>query len=253
MLDRRTFLISTLAAATFADANAQDITSMETIAAALADPNRNDTDRLFDQIRHPTEVLAFTGVRTGQHVADLGPGLGYYTRLFSAIVGPEGHVLAVTDAPSPPPRQNRPPIYEMEANPAYRNVDILSEGWAFRRREPLDFIFVSQIYHDFHVTALHVNTPQMNRLLFRALKPGGALVVIDHAAPAAADQLRIPDQLHRIDPSIVREELEAAGFVFEAESDALRNPNDPRTAPVFDPSIRYRTDQFMLRFRKPAE
>jgi len=46
--------------------------------------------------------------------------------------------------------------------------------------------------------------------------------------------------------------LTAAGFVLEAESQIYARPEDPRTANVFDPSIRGKTDQFALRFRKPG-
>jgi predicted methyltransferase len=93
----------------------------------------------------------------------------------------------------------------------------------------------------------------MNATAFAALKPGGLYVVIDHSAvdgsPVQTDQ---ETTTHRIDQATVRREVEAAGFVFDGESDVLRNPADPRTASVFDPSIRGRTDQFMMRFRKPG-
>ena len=49
-----------------------------------------------------------------------------------------------------------------------------------------------------------------------------------------------------------RQQVEAAGFEFVGESQILRNPNDDHTLPVFDPKIRRQTDQFVLRFRKPA-
>ena len=60
------------------------------------------------------------------------------------------------------------------------------------------------------------------------------------------------DILHRIDQDEVRREVESVGFVYDGESQMLRNPQDPRTANVFDPSIRGHTDQFFLRFRKPG-
>jgi len=41
--------------------------------------------------------------------------------------------------------------------------------------------------------------------------------------------------------------------VFDGESDALRNPADPHTIKVFDPSIRGHTNQFIYRFRKPGK
>jgi predicted methyltransferase len=93
----------------------------------------------------------------------------------------------------------------------------------------------------------------MNRTAFAALKPGGVYIIIDHSAVAGAPvQTEDGDAtLHRIDQATVRSEVEAAGFVFDGESDVLRNGADTRTASVFDPSIRGRTDQFMMRFRKP--
>ena len=59
------------------------------------------------------------------------------------------------------------------------------------------------------------------------------------------------DTVHRIDQALARREVEAAGFVFEAESQVLRNPADNRTERVFDADIRGHTDQFVMRFRKP--
>ena len=49
----------------------------------------------------------------------------------------------------------------------------------------------------------------------------------------------------------MKQEVEAAGFKLEAESQLLDMPSDPRTANVFDPAIRGKTDQFILKFRKP--
>jgi predicted methyltransferase len=83
------------------------------------------------------------------------------------------------------------------------------------------------------------------------LKPGGVFVVLDHAA-AAGSGLSATETLHRIDEAAVKSEVEAAGFVLDGESEVLRNPADPRDKNVFDPSIRGKTDQFLLRFRKPA-
>jgi predicted methyltransferase len=120
--------------------------------------------------------------------------------------------------------------------------------------EPLDVVFTAQNYHDMPIAEYNLgDRAQMNATAFAALKPGGVYVVIDHSAvdgtPVATAG---PAVLHRIDQATVRREVEAAGFVFDGESQVLRNPADPRTATVFDPSIRGHTDQFMMRFRKPA-
>jgi predicted methyltransferase len=57
--------------------------------------------------------------------------------------------------------------------------------------------------------------------------------------------------LHRIDPATVKAEVTAAGFVFDGESKVLVDPADPKTANVFDPSVKGKTDQFVYRFKKP--
>ena len=85
-----------------------------------------------------------------------------------------------------------------------------------------------------------------------SLKPGGLYVVLDHSAPAGSG-LADTKTLHRIDADVVKQEVTAAGFEFVGASDVLANPADTRTAIVFDPSIRGKTDQFILKFRKPKK
>ena len=114
-------------------------------------------------------------------------------------------------------------------------------------------MFTSQNYHDYHDPFMGpVDMAAFGKQVFGALKPGGVFVVIDHVAPAGSG-IADTDTLHRIDPAVVKKEMEAAGFVFDGESDVLHNATDPHTAAVFDKSIRGSTDQFIYRFRKPAK
>ncbi|MGE0596409.1 MAG: class I SAM-dependent methyltransferase [Hyphomonadaceae bacterium] len=217
------------------------------ILAAVADPRRPDADRERDALRHPAEILAFAQIQPGQRVADVGPGGGYYTRLLSVAVGEEGRVYAI-DRPNTPERRRA----ILDVAPAYPNVAVVQQGYqGWSAGEPLDAILISQIYHDFHLPALNLNVPTVNRDLLAALKPGGVLLIIDHSAVAGSD-LSVADTLHRIDAARVRSELEAAGFVFDGESEVLRNPADDRSIRVFEGDIRGRTDQFVMRFRRPA-
>lgn len=216
-------------------------------AAALADERRPEADTARDALRHPADVLAFMQVLPGQRVADVGPGGGYYTRLLAVAVGDEGRVFAVDRAGTP----ERPRPMATVA-PLYPNITHLTAGYSgWNAGEPLDGILIVQIYHDFHLPQLNMDVAQTNREMFAALKPGGVLVVADHAAPDGSD-VSVTSTLHRIDQAQVRRELEAAGFVFEAESQVLRNPEDNRSLRVFEGDIRGRTDQFLMRFRKPA-
>jgi predicted methyltransferase len=214
--------------------------------AAIADPRRPEADTTRDATRHPAEVLAFTGVQPGWRVADIGPGGGYYTRLFSVAVGDQGRVFAI-DRPNAIGRAR--PI--LDVAPLYPNVTVVQQGYqGWTVDEPLDAIFISQIYHDFHLSQLNIDVPRLNREMFAALMPGGVLVIIDHAAPDGSD-VSVTSSLHRIDQAQLVREVTAAGFVLEEESQILRNPADNRSERVFENDIRGRTDQFVLRFRKP--
>lgn len=217
------------------------------IAAALADTRRPEADTQRDGLRHPGEIMAFTGVREGWRVADIGPGGGYYSRLFAVAVGEGGRVYAV-DRPGTAER----PRPMATVAPAYSNVTHLTEGYGgWTIAEPLDAIFISQIYHDFYLPQLSIDVPALNRRMFAALKPGGVLVIIDHAA-VDGSPIDVTSTLHRIDRAQVVADLAAAGFVLEEESQVLRNAEDNRTLRVFEGEIRGHTDQFVLRFRKPA-
>lgn len=216
------------------------------IVRSVSDPERPEADRARDEARQPAEIMAFAGVEAGQRIADVGPGGGYYTRLFARAVGAQGRVFAI-ERPNPPDRERA----ILAVAPSYPNVTVVQQGYqGWTVDEPLDTIFISQIYHDFHLP-LNLDVAQVNRDMFAALKPGGKLVIIDHAAVDGSD-LSVTSALHRIDQATTRRELEAAGFVFDAESQVLRNPEDNRSERVFESDIRGHTDQFVMRFRKPA-
>jgi predicted methyltransferase len=220
------------------------------IVAAVSDPRRPDADTGRDAMRHPAEILAFTGVRPGWRVADIGPGGGYYTRLFSVAVGDEGRVYAI-DRPNAAPDR---PRAILAVAPLYPNISVVQQGYqGWSVPEPLDAVFVSQIYHDWFYPQLNLDVPALNRAIFDALRPGGVYVIIDHAGPAGHTIDPNPqNDLHRIDQAQVIREVTAAGFVLDGESEVLRNPDDNRSLRVFEGDIRGRTDQFVLRFRKPG-
>jgi predicted methyltransferase len=181
-------------------------------------------------------------------VADVFPGGGYFTRLFAVAVGRKGRVYAVIRPPETSTAFEAPIL---EVVPHYPNAMLVRTPFeSMHYPEPLDIVFTAQNYHDFHIPRYGFDVAAINRAVFAALKPGGYYVIIDHAA-LAGTELEAPNALHRIDPGLVRREVEAAGFEFDGAGDFVQNPSDPHTASVFDPSIRGHTDQFALRFRKP--
>lgn len=221
------------------------------IAAAVADAGRPAADRERDVQRKPAEVLAFTGVRPGVTLLEAMPGGGYFSRVFAKAVGPTGEVLLYVP-------QEIGTKFNSDANAkalaaAFPNIQYgPGDSITAQAPEPFaDIVFTAQNWHDFHTPLFgNLDHAAANRALWSVVRPGGAVIIIDHAAQAGSG-VRDANTLHRIDEEVVKREMAAAGFVLEAESQALRNPADPRTANVFDPAIRGRTDQFMLRFRKP--
>lgn len=219
------------------------------IAAAVADPTRPAADRARDAERKPTDMLKFAGVKPGMTVFELLPGSGYFTRLFSSAVGPAGKVIA--DVPARMAAEHPQMLDKAQAIAADRsNVVIVHPPLDdIDHAGQVDLAWTSQNYHDLH-NIPGVDVVAFNRAVFRSLKPGGVYIVLDHAAPEGSG-LADTGTLHRIDPLIVRQEVQAAGFLFDGEDKALANPQDHRDLKVFDPAIRGHTDQFVFRFRKP--
>lgn len=224
-------------------------TSATTLDAAIADSGRPAADTARDAERKPAVILSFAQVHEGETVLEVIPGGGYFTRLLSKAVGPSGTVYAAS-----------PPVMDMGAkaeaiakDPRYANVKAvpLNAATLGPSGPMVDLIFTAQNYHDLHLSMAHQDVPMFDKYLFGKLKSGGVLIVIDHVAADGAPVTETADHLHRIDPAFARKEIESAGFVFDGEIDALRNPSDTHLLKVFDPSIRGHTDQFVFRFRKP--
>jgi predicted methyltransferase len=249
------FAVGTLVALTAAVTNTQAAGGVpQPIAAAVADPARPEADTKRDADRKPAESVAFAGLKPGDHVADLLPGRGYFTRIFSAVVGPKGHVYAIAPPRRPNAAADSPDpaaaVQAIAADPHYGNVSVSVVRIAdFALSEPVDMIWTSQNYHDFH-NVPNLDVAAFDKAVFNALKPGGVFIVLDHTAEAGSG-FRDTSTFHRIDPEAVKKEVLSAGFKFEGQSDILHNPNDPHSVAVFDPSIRGKTDQFILKFRKP--
>jgi predicted methyltransferase len=222
------------------------------VNAAVADSSRPEADRQRDANRKPAEVIAFAGIEAGDKVADIMPGGGYFTRLFSKVVGPTGTVYGVAPGRAPNAPANAPDfsaaVRRISEEPGYSNVKFadMNEG----PPEKVDLVWTSLNYHDFH-NRPGADLAAFNRQVFDWLKPGGTYIVIDHAAPAGSGKAHT-QTLHRIDPDLVRQEVTAVGFTYVGESKALANPADDRTQGVREDAVRGRTDQFVLRFRKPG-
>jgi predicted methyltransferase len=253
-LGKRVTALALFASLTVAAFMALAAGGSERIQDALADPGRPASDVARDLNRKPAETLRFIGVKVGDKVADYASGSGYFTRLLATLVGVQGHVYASVPSPLFKYPNIVKGLSDIEAYVvSHPNVSLSFAAplEAAHYPEKLDLFLISQNYHDLHDPFMGpVDMHAFNRAVFDALKPGGLYVVLDHVA-APGSPADVTDNLHRIEPSTVRHEVESAGFVFEGESRALFNPADPHTAGVFDASIQGHTDQFLFKFKRP--
>jgi predicted methyltransferase len=225
------------------------------IAAAVAAPGRPAAATALDASRKPAEVLAFLGLKSGDKVADIMTGTGYWAEIIAPAVGKKGKVTA------------------FEPNQFAADPDAVKAWDALAKRHPeinlvkypfdaftaapgsFDFTIINLSYHDLYWESAKFGIPRTDpaafvKTLYAATKPGGIVGIIDHVG-STGDTRQTVEKLHRIDPAVVKADFTAAGFVLEAESPILANPQDDHSKLVFDPAIRGKTDRFVFRFRKP--
>lgn len=227
----------------------------QTLYTAVSHPDRPEKDKQRDHLRKPAEVLEFLGVTPGMEVMEIMAASGYYTELLSRVVGDNGKVYS----------QNNKMYYE------FQSEKLIEERLADNRlpnvirwdRElyaldvadnSLDALFLMVVYHDFY---WHEESPeQIVKGFYKALKPGGILAIVDHSAKANTGIEHAKDLhgLHRIDEQYVKKVMTDAGFIFDSESNILRNPNDKRDKAFFDEQMKDKpTDRFVHRYRKPEK
>ena len=249
----RTMTLAAIAGLAFTAAALAAPATPAYVTAAVADAHRPAKEVAVDAERKPADMVVFAGVKPGDSVVDLMPGGGYFTRIFSKVVGPTGHVYAFQPTEQEVFFKGKPaPIKAVADDPEYRNVSVIEapiDGFSVPAK--VDVVWTSQNYHDMHNKLMGpADMAKLNKAIFDALKPGGVYIVLDHAAKAGTGTADT-ETLHRIDPAVVKQEVEAAGFKFAGESDVLSNPADDHSLIVFDPKIRHHTDQFIYKFEKP--
>ncbi|MCC5793485.1 MAG: class I SAM-dependent methyltransferase [Chromatiales bacterium] len=220
------------------------------IRAAVGSNRRPERDTARDALRRPGETLLFFGVEPGHQVGELNAGWGYFTGVLSGTVGEHGRVHAHTTQASIKRWGGKNPLEKRIARHGITNIDLLVGPMDAPGFPPgLDAVFSIMNYHDAVWTG--ANREAMNKAIFDALRSGGIFGIVDHAALPGRGTADC-HELHRVERELVVEEVTAAGFALDAESNLLANPDDPCTGQVHDKSVRDRTHRFMLRFRKPG-
>lgn len=225
-----------------------------TADAIAATADRTEANVKLDEGRKPAELLAFLGLEKGMKVADMFGGNLYWSEIIAPAIGPSGQVTLwqptqfIND-------KRRTMLSDYAAK--HPNLIWLTSPFQDPRIgvDQYDFMIINLDYHDVYWSSDERKIPAMNpdewlKTIYAAMKPGGVVGVIDHVAAAGGDTRKVVDDLHRIDPEVVKADWLRAGFVLEGESAMLRNPADTHTANVFDASIRGKTDRFIFKFRK---
>ncbi len=220
------------------------------IQSALASPIRTEDDRENDESRKPDKFIQFIGLNSGETVAEINAGPGYYARIYPNIVGNDGHVF-VTNAKFVLGLFDGLQDRLTDSLNSVSNVTLsVQEDNDLSLPRLLDVAILNNIYHDLHWQELDL--ARWNSSIYRAVRPGGYYIVADHIAEAGSGD-RDSSKLHRIDPTLVKKEILDAGFELIEESDIFRNPNDDHTLMIVDPGIRGQTDRFLFKFRKPNQ
>lgn len=227
-------------------AHGHDGAAHKAVEAALAAPARA-VDKADDARRKASEVVAFSGVKPGDRVVDFIPGAGYWTRIFSGVVGTSGKVYALW--PMGGEKYAEKVLPGLKAIPNV--VAEVDDTPLPSLPEPIDLFWTVQNYHDIANYGGEPALKAYNAAVLKSLKPGGIYIVIDHA-DATGSGLTGTNTTHRIEPGVVKAQVIAAGFEFVGALDVLANPADDHKATVFDPKIKGHTDQFVFKFRKPG-
>lgn len=222
--------------------------------AAITSPERPDTDVERDELRQPAAVMEFMALQPGDTVLELEAGGGYFTEILSRYLTAETTLYM----------QNPAAFDGFLGDAAEMRMESLENVEYVRSDfdniplpdESIDAATWIQGPHELWYTPengepLVSNPDDSFPEIYRVLKPGGTFIVLDHTAPEGAPATTGGDT-HRIDPQIVRDLGREAGFVLVSESDILDNPGDDLNASVFDEAVRGRTDQFLMKFEKPA-
>lgn len=222
-------------------------------AIDLNTSHRSDADKTRDATSKPAQIIEFAQVKPGMVVVDIFGGSGYYSELLSQAVGPDGRVYLHNNKAYLPYVGK-----ELDARLADKSLtnvvrwDREADALELPKAQT-DRVFFVLGYHDifYHTDGWQLDEKTVMSQLYDSLKPGGMLLVIDHAAKANSNTQYVQD-LHRIDEQFVKQQLPKWGFKLVSESKLLRNEADQHDISVFDASIRRKTDRFVQLWQKPV-
>ncbi len=228
----------------------------EAFEGAIGNSNRAEANSERDGARKPDQVLGFIGLDAGDVVLDYGAGGGYWAELFSVVVGDGGKVYAHQRAGER--YDERKGALAAQLSP-FGNIELmpLDSGAVFPLGDgSVDTIMVSYLYHHMHYAdGSGEMFPDSSKALFgefrRALKPGGTVIIIEHAANDGSGRAE-SGGWHRTPPDMAKADIAGVGFEFVGDApEIFHNPDDDRKNVWFETGLQGKTTTFVQKYRKP--
>lgn len=220
---------------------------------AVDSPNRPIQDKKSDKGRQPAKILRFFDIQPKQTVLDLFSGAGYYTELVSNIVGETGQV----DAHNNQAYINfigEEKLLKRYQDKRLKNVTQLHQeaNQLSLCQQCYDRILMVLTFHDLYYEEIEqgwpkIEAPALMEKIRLSLKKDGLVGIVDHNALPDSN-IDTAQTLHRISEQTIKTLMQQWGFKLVAESDALKNPLDSLTTPMWDKTIRGKTDRTVMLF-----
>jgi predicted methyltransferase len=250
----------------------RDAATAAAIERALAGDHRSAESRARDAFRHPVDTLLFFGLEPDMTVVEVWPGAeGWYTEVLAPVLAGRGRLFAALMPPQPDNEYVTASLRRYEDKLAsrpdlYGTVTVTRLGADVFDVAPAGSADMVVTFRNLHNWMNLGFAKEAVAEMFRALKPGGVLGVVEHRGPPEKPQDPRAANGY-VSEQYAIDLITSVGFVLEARSEINANPKDTKDyeqgvwalPPTYRAGKRDRekyeaigeSDRFTLRFRKP--
>ncbi|MGX2040463.1 class I SAM-dependent methyltransferase [Methylocaldum sp. MU1018] len=231
------------------EASAGNVVAEDALDRALQGDHQDSGNRERDRYRHPKETLRFFGLRPDMTVVEISPGRGWYTEILAPVLRAEGKLYAAGFGPVRPGM----PEYAVKMQKAYEakleaRPDVYDRVVPTSMQNPEQADFAPPGTADLVLTFRNVHNwmadgtaDGMFKAMYRALKPGGTLGVVEHRAKPGTSLEDMKKSGYVTEDHVIAL-AEKAGFKLADKSEINANPKDTKDYPegvwTLPPSLR---------------